>query len=433
MAEYTEQQLQHLRDRWKGHEDQARALVSVIREDLKWEDSQEYKALKQALGPLPEGIQEVERDLRGGYFRGACLSGANLQKTDLSGAVLEKADLSKAFLTGACLSQAFMEKADLTGAILERADLSRAFLEKACLTGAVLERVDMSKAFLAGAYLAKAFLAEANLTGANLWGAGLSGANCWGAALSGANLWGADLSAANLENANLAGVNLENANLSGATLRKAHLLGAFLENANLSGVDLRGARLYGAHLLRANLSDTKSWVDVKWNSRNRRWLPKRSLRPSERKTLFYANDVSNANWTGASLLRRYIEDENFVNEYERAKLPWWRRTLRWLWKWTCDYGRSFKRWTLVALVLALVFGFVLLLARDQFYFDPPEAKYDWATPFYQSFSTFTKLGTIHVVPLTRWAMLAVGLETVVGYLMFAGLVSILVNKLARRA
>jgi uncharacterized protein YjbI with pentapeptide repeats len=433
MTEYTEEQLQQLRDRWKGHEEELKALVPVIRENPKWETSEEHKSLTEALGPLPEGIDEVERDLRGSYLRGASLAGANLQKADLSAAVLEKVDLSNAFLVGACLSQAFLEKADLSAAVLERADLSRAFLEKACLSAAILERADLSRAFLAGAYLAKAFLAEANLSGANLWGAGLTGANLWGAALPGVNLWGADLSGANLENTNLAAANLENANLSGSKLRRAYLSGAFLENANLSGADLQGAKLYGAHLVRTDLSNTKSWVDVKWNPKDRHLLRRKALRPSRRKTVFEANDLSNANWRGAALLRRYVEDENYLNEYIRAKFPWWRRLLRWLWKWSCDYGRSFKRWALVSFVLSLLFGLVLLLMRDRLCFDPPEVGDDWVRSFYLSVSTFTRLGFSRAEPLTRWAMLVIGVEAATGYIMLGGLVSIFLNKLARRA
>lgn len=386
MAEYTEEQWQQLRDRWKGHEEELRALIPVIKAHWEWNNSDEYKALMKALGPLPEGVEEVKRDLRGVNLRYENLCGANLLVADLS-------------------------RADLQGANLSRTDL-----------------------------------VEADLYGANLRSVNLFEANLVAVNLSKANLGGADLYGANLGQAKLYETGLRGAVFSGANMNQA----------NLSGADLRGA----------NLSNSKSWLYVTWNSKHRRikrFARKgKKLRSSGRKTRFGDNDIRNANWAGATLLRRYVEDENFLSEYIRADFPWWRRVLRWLWKWTCNYGRSFKRWAFVSLVLAIGFGLIYMdWNSPSWLWDPIRCVLDWIDPelvvshsegsgdasvgvfgyreptwftfMYFSVVTFTTLGFGDVTPLNTAGEVWLTLEVITGYIMLGGLISIFANKLARRA
>ena len=185
-------------------------------------------------------------------LRDAKLSGANLEKADLSETILFKADLSGANL----------EKANLSGADLGAAKLSEADLTLANLSGAYLEEANLSEALLIEAKLLGAHLEETNLSGAKLIKANLSGAKLEKANLSGADLSGADLKeAADLSRSNLSGAKLIKADLSRAKLEKADLSGAdlsgaHLREANLSRADLEGANLSGVHLERVNLSGT---------------------------------------------------------------------------------------------------------------------------------------------------------------------------------
>ena len=221
MAEYTKEQLKALRDRWKGHEKELKALIPVIKADEKWHESEEYRALMDALDALPEGVEDALKDLRGAH------------------------------------------------------------------------------------------LMEAHLEGAYLIGAHLEGAYLWRA-----HLEGADLAVAHLEGAHLGGTHLEGArlmevHLEGAGLMRAHLEGAYLMRAHLKGADLMEAHLEGADLMEAYLSNTKSWLNVKWNSKKGK-----KLKPCERKTVFGVNDIRNANWAGAEFLERYVKDENFLVQYK---------------------------------------------------------------------------------------------------------------------
>jgi uncharacterized protein YjbI with pentapeptide repeats len=166
---YTAGQLEALKSRWTGHRDGLNKLIPLLKQDKNWHQSATYQELLKAKGPLPEGVEEVERDLRG----------INLDEMDLSGANLEEADLSGANLVGAKLIGADLREARLSGAYLWNADLSGSNLW------------------------------ESDLTGADLRYADLSDANLMEADLSGANLWDADLAGANLEKANLANANVE--------------------------------------------------------------------------------------------------------------------------------------------------------------------------------------------------------------------------------
>jgi hypothetical protein len=99
---------------------------------------------------------------------------------------------------------------------LDRSNLSKAILSNADFSGAILERADLSLVDLA----------DANVSGAILTGADLSLVNLTRANLTLAHLSGANLSRADLENADLTG-----ADLRGADLRVADLTGADLRGA----------------------------------------------------------------------------------------------------------------------------------------------------------------------------------------------------------
>jgi len=162
--------MEGLKQRWTGHREALKKLIPVLRQDRNWHRSGEYEALAAGFGPLPEGVEGVERDLRG----------VNLDEAELSGANLEEADLSGANLVEARLAGADLREAELTGAYLWNADLS----------GANLWEADLSAADLRYAELSGANLNEADLSGANLWDVDLSGANLEKAKLAGANIEG---------------------------------------------------------------------------------------------------------------------------------------------------------------------------------------------------------------------------------------------------
>ena len=104
-----------------------------------------------------------------------------------------------------------------------------------------------------------------------------------------------------------------------------------------------------------------------------------------------------------------------------------------MWKWSCDYGRSFRRWAFVSLLIALAFGGVLYAIEDQLKIADHNTAPKLATMLYFSVVTFTTLGFGDVTPKTLLAEIIVGAEVMAGYIMLGGLISIFANKLARRA
>lgn len=154
------------------------------------------------------------------------LSGANLSRTDLSGA--------------------FLYEVNLSGANLEEANLSEALLDEANFSSANLSRANLSRANLSRADLRWANFSEANLSEAKLGETHLSWAN-----LSRANLSEANLNEALLDRANLSEANLSNIKLNRATLSET----------NLTGADLSGADLTGAFLLDIEWGRHTQWPD----------------------------------------------------------------------------------------------------------------------------------------------------------------------------
>jgi hypothetical protein len=128
------------------------------------------------------GRRDAERDIRhidltGADLTRANLTGALLRDTDLTRAILFAADLGTANLTGADLARANLDSANLDSADLTRANLTRANLDIANLTRADLGSATLTYATLTYATLTGATLMSADLTGATLTGARLAGAD----------------------------------------------------------------------------------------------------------------------------------------------------------------------------------------------------------------------------------------------------------------
>ncbi|GAB6063413.1 pentapeptide repeat-containing protein [Deferrisoma palaeochoriense] len=310
-----------------------------------------------------------ERDLRGIRLAGEDLSGLDLAGHDFSHADLSGANLSGATLNGASFVGADLSKANLEGAELLGADLRGAHLNGCRARRAGFGETDAEEAIFFGADLELATFTRAGLHNADFRAAKASGARFREAELLGADFSGADLR----------GADFALADVSGATF---------------TGADLRNARMRGLKGFRS-----ATWIGV---------------------------DVRDVDFTGAYLFRRHVLDENYLYEFRRQSR--WHEFLYRLWWLTSDCGRSLWRWGLWNLGLALVFGCLYLLVG----IDPGDHPTVF-TPFYYSIVTLTTLGYGDVVPATAAAQVLAVIEVILGYLGLGGLLSILANKMARRA
>ncbi len=311
------------------------------------------------------------------------------------------------------------EPISLAGAWLVEADLRGLDLSGYDLSGSDLSRADLRDARLVGARLDEATLFETELEGAELLGASMVGARLercrarrvgFGrCVLRGASLFDADLSGASLTGADLAEVDGRAVRLEGARIREANLRGADLTRAVLAGVDLgdtcveravlRDADLRGAQLRNVRGYASADWVGV---------------------------DFRDVCFNGAYLLRRFALDQNFLAEFRaESRLH---AAVYHLWWATSDCGRSFLRWGLWTVCLAVVFaGLYTQVELD------PGAHETALTPLYYSVVTLTTLGYGDVLPASGWAQAVAMVEVILGYVMLGGLLSIFANKMARRA
>jgi uncharacterized protein YjbI with pentapeptide repeats len=298
---------------------------------------------------------------------------------------------------------------DLSGLDLSLADLSGADLSRANLAGATLFR-----GRLAGATLFRANLEGAELSGADLTGANLQNVRARSAGLGMAILMGASLIEADLGEATLTQVDARGADLRMATLAGARLREAVLERADLSKANLRGAELCHAKVARAAFDDADlrgamlRGID---GYQQARWI---------------GADVREIDFHGAYLCRRFILDQNFLQEF-REQGPWAER-LYLIWWATSDCGRSLTRWGIWTAALAFLFTGVYAMC-DVDYGDHAT----WLSPLYYSVVTLTTLGYGDVLPASVPAQLAAMVEVCLGYVMLGGLLSIFSNKMARRA
>jgi len=89
-----------------------------------------------------------------------------------------------------------------------------------------------------------------------------------------------------------------------------------------------------------------------------------------------------------------------------------------------------------AIVSSLVFAIVFFGFEGDFNFSNFSGKDDsipWFTYFYYSIVTFTTLGFGDVTPKTNFGMFVIVLEVVIGYFTLGTMISVLANKIARRA
>ncbi len=294
------------------------------------------------------------------------------------------------------------------------------------LSGADLKRLCLEDVTLAGVQLDGADLRGAVLRRANLRGAVLVFARLEGADLSDAVLVGAQLTGADMQDARLVGADLTRAQMIHARLRHANLTGARLVEADLSHASLRGANLASADLTAALLVHTDA-TEAVFRSANLERANVFGIVYSRRKLI--CQGIRADGCYGNAIFQRDVRDQDWIETFRARSL--WHSVIFWFWHICTDCGRSLTRVWATATCLALAFG-VLYKCRPDLLNTERSANSPW-TPFYFSFVTFTTLGFGDVSPRSMAGEIVVTIEVVLGYLTLGILVSILANKVARRA
>lgn len=336
----------------------------------RWRQSDGSVKLKQdVLDGLRAANHTLPLDLRGISLIGEDLSGVKLSGCDLSGA-----DLSRTNLKGADLSFC-----NLTEAILFQADIERCNLLGATLSGATMNECSAPEAIFGGADLS-----NVSLIGADLERATFSRGRLRNAVFSTAKLRGA---------------RMREADLSGASFARADMREVDLTASTITGVRFSGADLRGAHLKALDDFAKATWVGA---------------------------DIREVDFCGAYMIRRYIADENYIDEMRSRSRS--SEVIYWIWWLTSDCGRSAIRWAACTMIVNLMFAGLYVLAGMDFGEDAT-----WLTPIYFSTVTFTTLGYGDITPSTSLSQIIVMLEVTLGYIALGGLLSIFAAKMARRA
>ena len=324
----------------------------------------------ERLAELRAGVAgEAPLDLAGARLIDQDLSGLDLAGADLSGADLSRAKLVGTHLLGAKLNGATLFETDLTGAELSGAELAQANLEAACLARAGLGLADLRDARLQRADLSGATLTGATLTRATLQGARLTGARARSAKLDGADLQRCDL-------------------------RQVEFHGANVADARFDGSDLRGATLSAVRGF-----ERASWIGV---------------------------DVRDVDFAGAWRCRNFILDENYLEEFRTHSR--WNHAVYVVWKLTSDCGRSAGRWAIACGVVTCLFAWLNTLVGVDYGRYPTEL-----SPLYYSVVTIATLGFGDAIPSSIGGQVVAMSGVLSGYVMLGGLLTILSNRLARRA
>ena len=316
-------------------------------------------------------------------------SGTRPLQLDLRGITLVNQDLSHLDLSGYDFSFADLSRSDFRGTIF-----SHAILHKTTMEQATLDESEFIGADLTFAGLNECSAKQCGFGGADLSYASLINADLMDATLSRSTLIHTDLRAANLENARLSEADLTEAIFTRARLVNSDLKQSNVHKSNFELVDMKGCRL----------QNIKNFKTAKW----------------------IGADVRDMDLRGAYLVRRHIADENYLFEFKMTS-PF-HNVLYHLWRASSDCGRSLSRWFVWLLCATLLFAAVYTQV-DIDYGD----HVTWYSPIYFSFVTLTTLGYGDAVPSTVAGQLFVTLQAVTGYMGLGGLLSILGNKMARRA
>ena len=302
----------------------------------------------------------------------------------------------------------------LAGLDLSELDLSGADLSGSDLSGAQLNKTRMMRCKLRGANLTGADLSGAEFAGSDLSDCCLEGVQAEGPGFGMTTMQRVRLFGAEMDHATFSKSDLSDSDLRCAKLRQARLHGSNLTRVDLSQADLTGANLEGADVKRADFNDTILCASrlsglIHYESAN--WI---------------GVDIRDIHFTGAYLMRRFVLDQNFLEEFRtRGRIASLAYQVWWV---TSDCGRSLSRWGLWTATLVLFFAWLYTLVGIDYGSYPT-----YLSPLYYSVVTLTTLGYGDVLPKTPTAQVLAMLEVVTGYVMLGGLLSIFSSKMARRA
>ncbi len=242
--------------------------------------------------------------------------------------------------------------------------------------------------------------------------------------LQGVHFEYAKLDRVDLRRADLTQAHFEHSDLGSAQLEGAALVGVHLRHANLSKANLKESVMESAHIWGANLSDVLLKETSFWNAE---WRSAKGRKPDPRS--FHGFDVRGIRYSDP-LFDKWVRQSNSIHRV-RERCP----VFYWLWKVSCNCGRSFLLWVAWCVLLAGLFGLIYHGCHEWGWLGGEvvrlKAGYEPNLMTYMYFSvvTFTTLGFGDVTPVGHLGEVLVTIEVILGYVGLGGLISIFTTKL----
>jgi hypothetical protein len=131
------------------------------------------------------------------------------------------------------------------------------------------------------------------------------------------------------------------------------------------------------------------------------------------RTKFLSVNLSSIDFTLASLLQDLVVGQQKIEHLERRS-----QYFATFLKWTCDYGRSFRRFVICYMGIIFVFSLMYSLIPDMV------NSSDFLGCLYFSALTFMRIGYIDIHPISPIGKLMTITEVSIGYIMLGLLVAI---------
>lgn len=297
-----------------------------------------------------------------------------LKENNAAGIVLDSIDLSGADLSNVNLFMCKISNSNFANSIIINGEFTGSTIEKCDFSNSKMEKVGFGSATIKESQFFNSNLSSATFTSSQI---STSDFRC-------VNLHSARMREAKLLECDFTGANMEHISISSTAV----------SNSVFNEVSLNGSRIRSIEGY-----ETAHWIGT---------------------------DIRDINFAGAYHLRRFIQDENYIYEFKnKSKMHLY---YYYIWKITSNCGRSLSRWLILILIQIALFTIIYTIVEVDY------GKYESVvSPLYYSISTMTTLGYGDVVPASGAAQIAASLQVVFGYIMLGGLLSILTNKLARRA
>lgn len=224
--------------------------------------------------------------------------------------------------------------------------------------------------------------------------------NC---ALTYSDFSGSEFTSSNFKNSNILYSDFSNSIFNECDFSHTNLTLTNFDNSSLEESDFRSSWLSSISLNGVNLGFIKF----------------------DKKTDFQNIDVSKVEGSSNPLFLSFIRRKHYLKHFKTQSTG--NKIIYYLWLFISDCGQSFVRWTIVSLIICLLFGFIYSHIPESFILSDGRIRSAFSF-YYYSVVTFTTLGFGDIVPNNMWSEIVVTIEVILGYIMLGGLISIFATK-----